>query len=561
MADAWWKNSIVYQIYPQSFKDSNGDGVGDLNGIKEKLPYLHKLGIDVIWLNPIYESPLVDNGYDISDYERILSIYGTMEDFQELLAEAHKLEIKIILDLVVNHTSDKHSWFIESRKNKNNPYSDYYIWKDPKPDGSEPNNWGSTFGGSAWEYVPERNQYYLHCFAKEQPDLNWENPTVRQEIQKMMTKWFDLGIDGFRMDVITLISKRQDYPDAPDGVPYTKSYYVGASNGPRVHEFLHELNQEVLSRYNVMTVGEAPNTNSDQALQYTLPENEELNMVFHFDHMHLDYGRYGKFSDIRFKVSDLKSVLTEWQLKLEKGWNSLYWSNHDQPRAVTRFGDDGEFRVQSAKMLATLLHMMKGTPYVFQGEELGMKNVHFDSVENYKDIETKYFYELMKENGESSSYINNSIYLKSRDNARTPFPWNGNKEEGYGFSSGNPWIQYSPDNSSINAEACLEDSNSIFYYYQKLISLRRDYPIIIHGKYELINEKDSDVFSYVREYNKQILLIVCSFSKKPTTSQVPSKLIGRQVKHLIGNYESELKQLPKFFELKPFEAQVFLIEQ
>lgn len=310
-----------------------------------------------------------------------------------------------------------------------------------------------------------------------------------------------------------------------------------------------------------MTVGEAPNTNSDQALQYTLPENEELNMVFHFDHMHLDYGRYGKFSDIRFKVSDLKSVLTEWQLKLEKGWNSLYWSNHDQPRAVTRFGDDGEFRVQSAKMLATLLHMMKGTPYVFQGEELGMKNVHFDSVENYKDIETKYFYELMKENGESSSYINNSIYLKSRDNARTPFPWNGNKEEGYGFSSGNPWIQYSPDNSSINAEACLEDSNSIFYYYQKLISLRRDYPIIIHGKYELINEEDSDVFSYVREYNKQILLIVCSFSKQPTTSQVPSKLIGRQVKHLIGNYESELKQLPKFFELKPFEAQVFLIEQ
>ena len=265
MGNAWWKNSVVYQIYPQSFKDSNGDGVGDLIGIKEKLPYLSKLGIDVIWLNPIYESPLVDNGYDISDYEKILSVYGSMEDFQELLVEAHSIGIRIILDLVVNHTSDQHSWFLESKKSKNNPYSDYYIWKDPKPDGSAPNNWGSTFGGPAWEYVAERNQYYLHCFAKEQPDLNWENSQVRHEIQQMMKRWFDLGIDGFRMDVITLISKRQEYPDAPDGVPYTKSYYVGASNGPRVHEFLQELNHEVLSRYDVMTVGEAPNTNSDQA--------------------------------------------------------------------------------------------------------------------------------------------------------------------------------------------------------------------------------------------------------------------------------------------------------
>ena len=560
MGNAWWKNSVVYQIYPQSFKDSNGDGVGDLIGIKEKLPYLSKLGIDVIWLNPIYESPLVDNGYDISDYEKILSVYGSMEDFQELLVEAHSIGIRIILDLVVNHTSDQHSWFLESKKSKNNPYSDYYIWKDPKPDGSAPNNWGSTFGGPAWEYVAERNQYYLHCFAKEQPDLNWENSQVRHEIQQMMKRWFDLGIDGFRMDVITLISKRQEYPDAPDGVPYTKSYYVGASNGPRVHEFLQELNHEVLSRYDVMTVGEAPNTNSDQALQYTLPENKELNMVFHFDHMHLDYGRYGKFSDIHFKVSDLKAVLTEWQLKLEKGWNSLYWSNHDQPRAVTRFGDDGECRVESAKMLATLLHMMKGTPYIFQGEELGMKNVHFDSIEDYKDIETKYFYQLMKEKGESPSYIEDAIYLKSRDNARTPFPWNGNKEEGYGFSSGEPWIQYSPDNLSIHAEACLADSQSIFYYYQKLISLRHEFPIIAHGKYELINEKDSDVFSYLRKYKGQILLVVCSFSQQPTTSQVPSEFVGHSVEHLIGNYTSNIQELPKFFELAPFEAQVFLLK-
>lgn len=388
----WWKSSVVYQVYPQSFKDSNNDGIGDLMGIVEKLPYLAKLGVDVIWLTPIFDSPLIDNGYDIRDYEKISENYGTLEDFKRLLEQAHQLNIRVILDLVVNHTSNQHAWFIESQKNKENPYSDYYIWKDPKEDGSAPTNWGSTFGGSAWEYVESRKQYYLHCFAKEQPDLNWENPKVRQSIYKMMKKWFDLGIDGFRMDVISLISKHPDYPDAPNSMPYTKSYYVGASNGPRVHEFLQEMNREVLSKYDSLTVGETPNTNSRQAQLYTFPERKELNMVFHFDHMHLDYGKYGKFSDVRFKLSDLRATLSEWQEALSDGWNSLYWSNHDQPRAVTRFGDENEYRIESSKMLGTLLHMMKGTPFIFQGEEIGMKNVPFSSIDEYQDIETNYFY-------------------------------------------------------------------------------------------------------------------------------------------------------------------------
>ena len=347
----------------------------------------------MIWLNPIFESPLVDNGYDISDYTKTLAQYGNIEDFKELLAEAHILGIKIILDLVVNHTSDQHEWFKQSKISKDNPYADFYIWKDPLKDGSAPTNWGSTFGDPAWEYVESRKQYYLHCFAKEQPDLNWENPAVRQHIFDMMKDWFDLGVDGFRMDVISLISKRPGYPEDPS-LAYTKSYYAGASNGPRVHEFLHEMYQKVLSKYDVLTVGETPNTNSEQAKLYTHPEREELNMVFHFDHMHLDYGKYGKFSDIRFKMSDLRDTLTEWQYQLKDGWNSLYLNNHDQPRMVTRFGDEENYRVESSKMLGTLLHMMKGTPYVFQGEEIGMKNVPFPSLDDYKDrgtwnIETK----------------------------------------------------------------------------------------------------------------------------------------------------------------------------
>ena len=554
MQTNWWKNSVVYQIYPQSFKDSNNDGVGDFQGIMEKLPYLSELGIDVIWLNPIFESPLIDNGYDISDYTKTLAKYGTLEDFKQLLEMAHSRSIRIILDLVVNHTSDQHDWFQQSKSSQENPYSDFYIWKDPQEGGLPPNNWGSTFGGPAWEYVEERQQYYLHCFAKEQPDLNWENPELRQHVYDMMKDWFELGIDGFRMDVISLISKRQDYPEDPT-LAYTKSYYAGASNGPRVHEFLHEMHQEVLSQYDVLTVGETPNTNSEQAKLYTQPEREELNMVFHFDHMHLDYGKYGKFSDVRFKLSDLRETLTEWQYALKKGWNSLYWSNHDQPRAVTRFGDEGKYRVESSKMLGTLLHMMKGTPYIFQGEEIGMKNVPFPSMEDYQDIETKYFYEEMKANGEPEEFIKEAVYLKSRDNARTPMPWSS--EEGYGFSKATPWIKHSPDNDRINIADALADKNSVFYHYKKLIALRKQYEVIVEGDYRLINENDSEVYSYVRETEEETLLVICSFSDKKVNFKTPEEFIHQKFCLLLSNDEASSENLGKEMTLKPYEALIY----
>lgn len=560
LTSKWWQNSVVYQVYPKSFKDTTGTGVGDLNGIREKLPYLSNLGIDVIWLNPIFESPMIDNGYDISDYYEINKDYGTLEDFKELLASAHNNEIKIITDLVVNHTSDQHQWFQKSKSSRDNPYSDYYIWKDPKPDGSAPNNWMSSFGGPAWTYVEERDQYYLHLFAKEQPDLNWENAEMRFKIYEMMKYWFELGLDGFRLDVINLISKNQDFPDSPPDNPDTKNYYIGTSHGPRIHEFLKEMNEEVFSKYDVMTVGETPNTNVNQAILYTDPNNHELNMVFHFEHMHLDYGKYGKFSDVRFKLSDLKKVLSRWQTKLDAGWNSLYWSNHDQPRAVTRFGCEGKYRVESAKMLGTLLHMMRGTPYIYQGEELGMKNLPVSELSEYDDLETIDQINLMRKNGESEDFIKKSAYLKSRDNSRMPFPWNSREDEGYGFSESEPWLLYSTDNSYINAEDALNDEDSVFYHYQKLIKLRKKYPIITKGNYKELNVEDSDIFSYVREYEDEQLLIICSFSQYKINYELPSEFKETSNHLLLSNYSDSPSVLTDNFLLRPYEALVFRIK-
>lgn len=556
----WWKKSVVYQVYPQSFNDSNHDGIGDFTGIIEKLPYLSKLGVDVIWLNPIFKSPLIDNGYDISDYQKTHPDYGSLDDFKKLLKEAHRLNIKIILDLVINHTSDQHEWFVKSKKNKENKYADFYIWKDPKPDGSAPTNWGSTFGGSAWEYAESRGQYYLHCFSKEQPDLNWENPILREKIYEMMKWWFDVGIDGFRMDVISLISKRPDYPE-DNTLAYTKSYYAGASNGPRVHEFLQEMNEKVLSKYDVLTVGETPNTNSQQAKLYTDMDRNELNMIFHFDHMHLDYGKYGKFSDISYKMSDLRKTLDEWQISLKNGWNSLYWSNHDQPRAVTRFGDENEYRVESSKMLGTLLHMMKGTPYIFQGEEIGMKNVPFQNISDYRDIETTYFYSEMSEAGESEEYIKRCIYLKSRDNARTPIPWNGDKESGFGFSTSKPWLSYSPDNCEINVEDALKDENSVFYHYQKLIALRKKYDVVIEGDYQLINPNDSDIYAYTRQLGSERLIVICSFTDRKINFELPKILCDTTYDLLLSNYRDSSEKLVDKLSLKPYEALIFYSEK
>ena len=542
---AWWKKSVVYQVYPKSFCDSNGDGIGDLNGIRKKIPYLAKLGVDVLWLNPIYASPQVDNGYDISNYREIEPTFGTMEDFENLLAEAHEAGLKIILDLVVNHTSDQHPWFQESRKSKDNPYSDYYIWKDEVI-----NNWGSSFGGSAWEYAEERAQYYLHCFAKEQPDLNWENPKVRQEVYDILRFWLDKGIDGFRMDVISLLSKDQNFPDGP--VIQNKaygSYYAGCANGPRVHEFLQEMNREVLSKYDIMTVGETPHTNADEAALYTDESRKELNMVFHFDHMHLDYDENGKYATNRVPLVALKKVMTQWQDKMHEcnGWNSLYWCNHDQARAVTRFGNDSEeYREISAKMLGTCLHMMQGTPYIYQGEELGMTNVQFDSIEEYEDIETLNMYKERLEKGYQPEEIMQSIYARSRDNARTPMQWSG--DENGGFTTGEPWFAVNPNYTRINAKEALEDENSVFYYYQKLIRLRKENPVFVNGKFELLLPEDERIFAYTRTDEHTKMLVCTNFTDEEVSCPLLDEWKAGEV--WIRNYEDDREGNI----LRPYEA-------
>ena len=546
---AWWKKSVVYQVYPKSFCDSNGDGIGDLNGIRKKIPYLAKLGVDVLWLNPIYASPQVDNGYDISNYREIEPTFGTMEDFENLLAEAHEAGLKIILDLVVNHTSDQHPWFQESRKSKDNPYSDYYIWKDEVI-----NNWGSSFGGSTWEYAEERAQYYLHCFAKEQPDLNWENPKVRQEVYDILRFWLDKGIDGFRMDVISLLSKDQSFPDGP--VIQNKaygSYYAGCANGPRVHEFLQEMNREVLSKYDIMTVGETPHTNADEAALYTDESRKELNMVFHFDHMHLDYDENGKYATNRVPLVALKKVMTQWQDKMHEcnGWNSLYWCNHDQARAVTRFGNDSEeYREISAKMLGTCLHMMQGTPYVYQGEELGMTNVYFDKLEDYRDIESLHYFTELTETGRlTPEYMMKCLMLRSRDNARTPMQWD--TSAGAGFTTGEPWIKVNPNYQQINAAYQLKDPDSVFHYYQKLIRLRKEMDIIVYGEFEALYRDHDQIFAYIRKLGSEKLLTVCNFSAQEAEMELPETFAeGSQC--LITNMGR--KVFDRKIILNPYEA-------
>ena len=554
----WWKKSVVYQVYPKSFQDSNGDGYGDLNGIRQRLPYLKELGIDVIWLNPIYASPQVDNGYDISDYRMIEPTFGTMEDFDALLAEAHAMGLKIILDLVVNHTSDQHKWFLEAKKSKDNPYHDYYIWKDEVP-----NNWGSSFGGSTWEYVPEVGQYYLHLFAKEQPDLNWDNPKVRQEVYDILRFWLDKGIDGFRMDVITLISKDPAYPDGP--VIQNKaygSYYAGCATGPHVHEYLQEMNREVLSKYDIMTVGEAPHTSADQAMDYTGADRGELNMVFHFDHMHLDYDENGKYARNRVKLTDLKKVFTEWDEKMHAcgGWNSLYWSNHDQARAVTRFGDESpEYRVISAKMLGTALHMLQGTPYIYEGEEIGMTNAFFDKIEDYRDVEAlDIFKDYTGRKGFSAKDTLELLRLKSRDNSRTPMQWS--TEKNAGFTDGEPWIAVNENYKTINAEAAVKDPESVFFYYKKLVQLRHEMPVITDGVYKLLDADNEKVYTYLRKSEDETLLVICNFTKETIDYPVGDFVNADQGTLLISNYDDAPQQYADAIELKPYGAYVYEIK-
>ena len=547
---AWWKEAVIYQIYPRSFADSNGDGIGDLNGITAHLDYLETLGIDVIWLSPVYKSPNDDNGYDISDYRDIMDDFGTMGDFDRLLAEAHRHHIKIVMDLVVNHTSDEHAWFIESRSSKDNPHRDYYIWKEPK-NGKEPNNWGSCFGGSAWELDEHTGMYYLHCFSKKQPDLNWENPKVRDEVFDMMNWWCEKGIDGFRMDVISMISKDQSYPDGPveDGLYGSFGPYV--CNGPRVHEFLQEMNNRVLSHYDLLTVGEAAGVTIDEAKKYANSDGTELGMVFQFEHVDLVKSPIGKWTDQKPQLTDFRRVMNKWQYELEgKAWNSLFLDNHDQPRVVSRFGNDSEaYRVISAKMLATCLHMMKGTPYIYQGEELGMTNVYFDKLEDYRDIESINAFHQYVDSGIVKAE-DMMRYLKeiSRDNARTPMQWDDSKNAG--FTDGTPWINVNPNYKEINAKAAVADPNSVFHYYQELIKLRHTLPIIVYGKFQGLLEDSETIYAYNRLLDGQVLTVTCNFTDQEQDCTLFDDLAGEE---LISNYKEH-----KTGKLQPYEARVIL---
>lgn len=524
----WWKKSTVYQIYPRSFMDSNGDGIGDIRGIIQKLDYLHELGVDILWLSPVYDSPNDDNGYDIRDYYEIMKEFGTMADFDELLEKVHVRDMKLVMDLVVNHTSDEHAWF------KDHP--DFYIWRD------QPTNWRSFFGGSTWEYQKERNQYYLHLFSKKQPDLNWENPEMRNAVYEMMRWWLDKGVDGFRMDVINMISKVPEMQDAPGGD--ASSQFM---NGPNVHTYLQEMNTQVLSQYDIVTVGESPGTTPKEARDYTAAQNQELNMIFTFEHMDLDQASGEKWDLKLLDLIDLKENLEKWQHGLhDEGWNSLYWNNHDQPRIVSRFGDDQQWRVESAKMLATCLHFMQGTPYIYQGEELGMTNVRFDAIEEYKDIETINMYQEKRAAGISHDDIMTKIYAKGRDNARTPMQWSDAPNGG--FTTGTPWIKVNPNYKDINALQH-QEPDSIYQYYKKLIAFRKNMDIITHGDFQLLHREDKELFAYTRTWNKESLTVYCNFSSQPKTVERP------EGDKLIGNYnrrsgEDELV-------LKPYEAVVY----
>jgi oligo-1,6-glucosidase len=548
MKKAWWKEAVVYQIYPRSFMDSNGDGIGDLRGIISKADYLKKLGVSVVWLSPVYKSPNADNGYDISDYRNIMDDFGTMDDWDELLCALHVRRIRLVMDLVVNHSSDEHPWFVESRKSRTGAKSDYYIWRDGFTDAGgkrlPPNDWTSYFSGSTWKHCPERDQFYLHLFAEKQPDLNWENPEVRTSVYENMKFWLDKGIDGFRMDVINMLSKD----------PGFTTY----KNGPRIHEFLQEMNREVLSKYDIMTVGETPDVDPEIAALYVGEDRHELNMVFQFEHMDVDSGPGGKWDIKPWCLTNLKRILGKWQRELDgKGWNSLYLNNHDQPRMVSRFGNDGQFRKESAKMLATMLHTMQGTPYVYQGEEIGMTNVRFPRISDYEDIEIRNFAkEAMAQGRTSEAGLLAKIHYRGRDNARTPMQWSAERQAG--FTTGKPWLGVNPNYVSINAEEAMADPDSVFHYYRKLIQLRREHPVMVYGSNftEFYPESES-LFVYERTYRESRILVLLNFSG--AQQQIPEiqERIPASGKLLLCNYNYNPGDTGI---LRPYEARVYLAD-
>ena len=551
MEKRWWKESVVYQIYPRSFCDSNGDGIGDLNGITGKLDYLKELGIDVIWLSPVYKSPNDDNGYDISDYQAIMDEFGTMEDFDRMLATAHEKGIKIMMDLVVNHTSDEHKWFIESRKSTDNPYRDYYIWRPAKEDGSLPDNWGSCFSGPAWEYDKTTDMYFLHLFSKKQPDLNWDNPAVRQDVFDMMNWWLKKGVDGFRMDVISLISKEPGLPDKEPGINGYATFNVSA-NGPHVHEYLQEMRQKALNNADTITVGECSGVTLEEAKKYARSDEKELNMVFQFEHMDVDSDeKAGKWTTRKMDLRDLKKILTRWQKGLQDiAWNSLYWENHDQPRSVSRFGNDSdEYREISAKMLATCIHMMQGTPYVYQGEELGMTNCPFNTLDNFRDLESiNAFHELTEQGKMTEEDMMAAIGYKGRDNARTPMQWDDSAYAG--FSTATPWIMVNPNYTKINAKDQINREDSVFKYYQKLIKLRHESELIVYGTYDLILDDDKYIYAYIRTLGDEKLIVYCNFSENTREVELPEEFTNGKV--LISNYIDA--KVNHKITLRPYEA-------
>ena len=583
----WWKEAVVYQVYPRSFNDANGDGIGDLKGITEKLPYLAKLGINVIWLSPVFDSPNVDNGYDISDYFAIMSDFGTMEDFDEMLETAHKHGIKILMDLVANHTSDQHPWFKASRSSKDNPYRDYYIWKDPKgfdEDGNPipPNNWASEFGGPAWEWDEATGQFYLHIFFKEQPDLNWENEKVREDLYSMVRWWLDKGVDGFRLDAINIISKPEGFPDDPstDFEKHTSSIPFVISNGTMVHPWMKELTRETFSRYDVMTVGETSATSPEDAKLWAGYHTGELNMIFHFDHMGVDNDPNGslggKWSYAPYKLTELKRILNDWQTTLEgNAWGSLYWNNHDQPRVVSRFGNDSdEFRTLSAKQLATTLHFMQGTPYIYQGEEIGMTNVKFDSIEDYRDGDSIRFYEDMHVDHKRLSHEEamQAIYIKGRDNARTPVQWDASANGGFSPEGVTPWIAVNLNYPAINAEAVLADEDSIFYHYQQLVALRRGElkDLMVYASFapvdsvQVPHNEDEAVYAYTRTGGadgspaNESLLVISNFTDQEQERDfavlAEAREAGARVELVSSNYKDDAGST-----LRPYEAKVYHI--
>ncbi len=551
-----FKKSVVYQIYPKSFNDSNGDGFGDLKGVTQKLDYLKTLGVDYIWLTPFYISPQNDNGYDVSDYYNIDSRFGTMKDFEELVSEADKRGIGIMLDMVFNHTSTEHKWFKKALEG-NEKYKNYYIFKKPR-DGKEPTNWVSKFGGSAWEYVEKFDEYYLHLFDVTQADLNWEHEEVRKEIYDIVNFWIKKGVKGFRFDVINLISKPDKYEDDYEGDG--RRFYT---DGPRIHEYLKELNRETFGGYeHIITVGEMSSTTIDNCIKYSNPEEKELSMVFNFHHLKVDYENGDKWTLMDFDFIKLKQIFGNWQVGMQEGngWNAVFWCNHDQPRIVSRFGDDKKYHKESAKMLATVIHMLRGTPYIYQGEEIGMTNPYFDRIDLYKDVESINYYNILKHEGKDEEEIIKILQSKSRDNSRTPMQWNSDKDAG--FTAGTPWISVAGNYKEINVEKALEDKDSIFYHYKKLINLRKEYDIIAYGDFNMILKEHRDIFAYLREYGNEKLLVINNFYGKDTLFKMPEELNFDEYKSkiLISNYGDSPKEFNKI-DLRPYESIVYHLEK